>query len=72
MPEMDGWEMHEHLRANPETESILVIALTAHAMQGDREKVEEAGFDGYISKPFSVRTIIDEIKAIINSRIVKA
>jgi len=72
MPVMDGWVMHEKLRENPDTRSILVIALTAHAMEGDREKVLAAGFDGYISKPFSVRTIIDDIKAIIQSRTVEA
>lgn len=66
MPEMNGWEMHSHLHADPATASITVIALTAHAMQGDREKVMTAGFDGYIPKPFSVRTIIDEIKLILN------
>lgn len=67
MPEMNGWEMHEQLRDNPETQSIIVIALTAHAMQGDKEKVMEAGFDGYISKPFSVSALVNDIKAILQS-----
>lgn len=72
MPVMDGWEMHEKLRTNPKTQSVLVIALTAHAMEGDREKVEAAGFDGYISKPFAVMKLIDDIKVIIKSQSVKA
>lgn len=67
MPEMNGWEMHEKLRENPDTASIVVIALTAHAMQGDKEKVMAAGFDGYISKPFSVSALTNDIKTILQS-----
>jgi len=67
MPDMNGWDMHNELRRNPDTAWIPVIALTAHAMEGDREKVLEAGFDGYIPKPFSVRTLINEIKAILKT-----
>lgn len=65
MPDMNGWEMHKQLRDNPETAWIPVIALTAHAMQGDKEKVIDAGFDGYIPKPFSVSELIDDIKSIL-------
>lgn len=61
MPTMDGWEMLKKLRANPDTEGIPVIALTAHAMSGDRERVMEAGFDGYIAKPFRLSTFMSEI-----------
>ncbi len=67
MPEMNGWEMHEVLRQMPERLSIAVIALTAHAMVGDREKVMEAGFDGYIAKPFSVSTFVEDITTILKS-----
>lgn len=67
MPEMNGWEMHEELSKLPERDCITVIALTAHAMVGDRERVIEAGFDGYIAKPFSISTLINDIKAIIRS-----
>ncbi len=67
MPEMNGWEMHEKIRDNPETQSIIIIALTAHAMQGDKEKVMDAGFDGYISKPFSVSALVNDIKTILQS-----
>lgn len=66
MPDMNGWDMHTQLRQNPKTADIPVIALTAHAMQGDREKVMNAGFDGYIAKPFSVTTLISEIKTILD------
>lgn len=64
MPEMDGWEMLQALRKHHDWKDLCVIALTAHAMTGDREKVMEAGFDGYISKPIDLMTFIDEIKKI--------
>lgn len=61
MPVMDGWEMFKKVRQNPQTQHIPVIALTAHAMEGDRERVLEAGFDGYIAKPFRLSTFMSEI-----------
>ena len=61
MPEMDGWDMFRHMRSLPERAHIPVIALTAHAMSGDRERVMEAGFDGYIAKPFRLSTFMAEI-----------
>jgi CheY-like chemotaxis protein len=62
MPEMDGWEMLKRVRADPKTEDIPVLALTAHAMVGDKERALEAGFDSYISKPFMFDTFLDEIQ----------
>ncbi len=61
MPVMDGWEMLKLVRANPKTQNIPVIALTAHAMTGDRERVFEAGFDGYIAKPFRIGSFMPEL-----------
>jgi two-component system cell cycle response regulator DivK len=61
MPVMDGWEMLKQIRANPKTQMIPVIALTAHAMSGDRERALEAGFDGYIAKPFRIGTFMSEL-----------
>jgi CheY-like chemotaxis protein len=61
MPVMDGWEMFKLLRDNPKTEHIPVIALTAHAMAGDRDRVMAAGFHGYIAKPFRLSTFMSEI-----------
>ena len=63
MPVMDGWEMLKQLRANPKTQPIPVIALTAHAMAGDRERALEAGFDGYIAKPFRLGTFMSELNS---------
>lgn len=62
MPNVDGWEMLRGIRANPKTSQIPVIALTAHAMQGDRERALAAGFDGYITKPIMLDTFLDLIK----------
>ncbi len=61
MPEMDGWEMFARLRTIPNMASIPVIALTAHAMAGDREKVINAGFNGYIAKPFRINSFLEDI-----------
>jgi CheY-like chemotaxis protein len=62
MPRMDGWQMIERLRAEPLTAQVPVIALTAHAMYGDRERVLAAGFDAYIAKPFRLMTFFKEIQ----------
>jgi two-component system cell cycle response regulator DivK len=65
MPEMSGWDMLTELRKNEATADIPVIALTAHAMSGDEQRVMQAGFDGYIAKPFSVATIVFQIQSIL-------
>jgi two-component system, cell cycle response regulator DivK len=51
LPEVDGWEATRRLKAWPETAAIPVIALTAHAMQGDEERARACGCDGYLTKP---------------------
>ena len=51
MPKVSGWQLLEMLRAEPSTKDIPVIALTAHAMAGDQDKVLKAGFDSYMTKP---------------------
>jgi CheY-like chemotaxis protein len=61
MPEMNGWDMLKAIKADLKYEHIPVIALTAHAMMGDRQKVMDAGFDGYIAKPFRLSTFTSEI-----------
>lgn len=63
MPEMDGWEMLERLRTSDSLADIPIIALTAHAMSGDKEKVMAAGFDGYIAKPFRINSFLEDIQA---------
>ena len=51
LPGIDGWEATRRLKAEPETEAIPVIALTAHAMQGDEERARACGCDDYLTKP---------------------
>jgi CheY-like chemotaxis protein len=65
MPHVDGWEMLKQVRSNPQTASIPIIALTAHAMAGDKEEALRRGFDGYISKPFMMQSFVDEIKRVL-------
>lgn len=62
MPKMDGWAMHQRVKADPRTRQIPVVALTAHAMTGDREKVLAAGFDGYLTKPISIATFLQDLR----------
>ncbi len=62
MPAIDGWEMIKRIRQRPQNASTPVIALTAHAMHGDEERVLQAGFDGYVSKPFMLTSLLQDIK----------
>lgn len=62
MPVMDGFEATSILKADPVTKSITIVALTAFAMQGDREKCIEAGFNDYITKPLDTRAFMTKIK----------
>ena len=61
MPQMSGWQMLKQLKENPATQNIPVIALTAHAMQGDRERAVAAGFHNYLSKPLRPETFINDL-----------
>jgi two-component system, cell cycle response regulator DivK len=62
LPGIDGVEALSLLRADERTAAIPVLALTAQAMRGDRERFVEAGFDGYLSKPVDVFELIDAVK----------
>ena len=64
LPLMSGLEVLEKLKADPDFPPTPVIAFTAHAMQGDREKFLAAGFAGHITKPINTRTVADEIEDI--------
>jgi len=63
LPDMDGGAALEQLKASPETATIPVVALTAQAMAGDRERLLAAGFAGYLAKPISVREFPDQVRA---------
>jgi len=61
LPEMDGLEVVAHIRADPELQHTPVIALTASAMRGDRERFLAAGCDDYLSKPVQVMDLINKV-----------
>ena len=65
LPEIDGWEATRRLRASPGTEKIPIIALTAHAMAGDREEAIEAGCDEYDTKPIELPRLLSKIEALL-------
>jgi two-component system cell cycle response regulator DivK len=62
LPDIDGVEALRRLRTDERTAGLPVLALTAQAMQGDRERFLEAGFDGYVSKPVNVVELIEIVK----------
>lgn len=62
LPDIDGIEVLRRIRANPALEKIPVIAVTAHALHGDRERFLAAGFDGYLSKPIvDVNEVVETV-----------
>lgn len=65
LPVMDGWEATRHLKASPKTNNIPVIALTAHAMTGDRAKALEAGCDEYDTKPIDMERLRKIIESLL-------
>lgn len=68
LPDIDGMEATRILKANPETQDIPIIAITAFAMKGDKERILEAGCDGYIEKPLRYKDLLVEIAAITDRK----
>jgi CheY-like chemotaxis protein len=68
LPVLDGWEAAGKLKAEPATRSIPIIALTAHAMSGDREKALAAGCDDFDTKPVELDRLIGKIEALLGRK----
>lgn len=67
LPGMDGLSVVRELKAGGEMEGVPILALTAHAMRGDKDRFLQAGCDGYISKPIDVKTFIPSIRQFLGA-----
>ncbi len=68
LPKLNGYEVAKRLKSMEEFKEIPLVAFTAHAMKGDREKVIIAGFEGYISKPINIREFPDQVRLYIRGK----
>ncbi len=65
LPVVDGWEATRRIKSAPETRSIPIIALTAHAMPGDRQRALDAGCDDYDTKPVEFASLLEKIETLL-------
>jgi CheY-like chemotaxis protein len=68
MPVLDGFAVIRKIRENANLAALMVLAVTAYAMQGDRENILNAGFDGYLSKPINARDLANELERLLHKR----
>jgi CheY-like chemotaxis protein len=69
LPDIDGWEVTRRLKADPQTADIPVIALTAHAMSGDRERALAAGCDEFDTKPVDFERLLQKMKSLLDGSV---
>lgn len=69
LPVIDGWEATRQIKANPETQAIPVVALTAHAMSSDRDQALAAGCDDYDTKPIDLARLLTKITALLEASV---
>ena len=69
LPQIDGWEASRRLKANTKTREIPIVALTAHAMDGEREKALAAGCDDYDTKPVDLERLLKKMDNLLNARL---
>ena len=67
LPEISGWEATQQLKANPAHANLPVIALTAHAMEADRQQALDAGCDEYETKPVDLKRLLEKINRLLES-----
>ena len=70
LPVLDGWEATQQVKADPATKGIPIIALTAHAMESDRQKALEAGCDDFDTKPVELPRLLGKIEALLGRKAV--
>lgn len=68
MPGMDGWQLRGRIKILPNMQNVPIIALSAHAMVGDKERALDAGFDGYLTKPINVPTLLEDMRIALKEK----
>jgi CheY-like chemotaxis protein len=66
LPDLDGLELTRRLRKDPRYQNVRIVALTAYAMKGDREKALEAGCDGYVAKPIDIELLLSTVEKLLS------
>jgi CheY-like chemotaxis protein len=65
LPDIDGYEVARQIKRDPDLRAIPIVAVTAYAMVGDRDRVMAAGFDGYLTKPIAPETFVGQVEGFL-------